>query len=94
MNDEELLAMVRARIGITSTSRDILIAKIIDSVKKELNMHYGIRIIGNESVMFMMIVDLAEWRFNNPQNMGGMPIHLKKRINDLMAFEATKPVVL
>lgn len=90
MDKAELLAMVRARIGITSTSRDLLLGKIIDSVQQELNDHYGILVLGNESVMFMMVVDIAEWRFNNPQNMSGMPLHLKKRINDLIVLEATR----
>ena len=92
MDKTELLAMVRARIGITSTTRDILINKIIDSVLQELNENYGIHSIGNENVMFMLVVDVSEWRFNNPQNMSGMPLHLKKRINDLMAYEATRSV--
>jgi len=83
MDRTELIEMVRARIGMTSTLRDVYIGRIVDAVIDELTNIKKIDLT-EEYTSFMLVVDITEWRYSNPQNTGDMPIHLKKRVNDMI----------
>lgn len=80
---ESVLALVRAKMGITSTIRDAYITAIINGIIKELQTVQGIAIDETNIAHLMFIVDYAEYRYSNKDN-PTMPRHLQFRLHNLM----------
>lgn len=80
---ELVLALVRAKMGITSTIRDAYITAIINGIIEELQTIQGIAIDETNDAHLMFIVDYAEYRYSNKDN-PSMPRHLQFRLHNLM----------
>lgn len=79
---ESALELVKARLGITSTARDVYLKAVIGGVVSELSSVQGI--VLNESIPahLMFVVDYAEFRYSNREN-PVMPRHLQFRMHNL-----------
>ncbi|WP_337970291.1 phage head-tail connector protein [Virgibacillus salexigens] len=78
------LALVKARLGITSTVRDEYLSKIIEGVAYELSEVNGLSLSSDNSFQLMFVVDLSTWRYQNRDESGSMPRHLKFRLHNLI----------
>jgi hypothetical protein len=79
-----ILELVKERIGIRSTVRDMYLTAIIEGVTKELQDEKGIAIDEANSYHLLFIVDYVTWRYQNRDSEGAMPRHLQFRLHNLM----------
>jgi len=79
----EILILVKARLGISTTTRDIYLTAIIEGIVQELSNSQGILIDFTDKSHAMFIADYAEYRYSNRDN-PVMPRHLQWRLHNLM----------
>jgi hypothetical protein len=82
--ESEVLHLVKARLGITSTVRDIYLLAIIEGVLTELAEEQGLELSETNSYHLMFVADFSTWRYQNRDSDGGMPRHLQYRLHNLM----------
>lgn len=80
---ESALELVKARLGITSTARDVYLKAVISGVVSELSGIRGITLNENIPAHLMFIVDYAEWRYSSREN-PVMPRYLQSAMHNLM----------
>jgi hypothetical protein len=88
MNTDTILALTKARLGISSTVRDSYITAIINSVIKELEDEKGIVLDPDNTNHLMFVVDYATWRYQSRDSDTGMPRHLQYRLHNLFIHKA------
>lgn len=87
---ENVLELVKARIGITSKARDEYLTVIIESVVSELEDVQGLSVDLDSPHVLMFVVDLATWRYQNRDSHDGMPRHLQFRLHNLVISSVKK----
>jgi len=90
--NEEALSLVKARLGISSTVRDVYLTSIIDSVTQEMTDIHGIALDNSSGIHLMFVVDYAEYRYSNRENKT-MPRHLQFRLHNLVIKSGGVPIV-
>ena len=80
---ESVLELVKARLGITSTARDVYLKAVISGVVSELSGIRGITLNENIPAHLMFVVDYAEWRYSSREN-PVMPRYLQSAMHNLM----------
>lgn len=80
---EGALDLVKARLGITSTARDVYLKAVISGVVSELSGIRGITLNENIPAHLMFVVDYAEWRYSSREN-PVMPRYLQSAMHNLM----------
>ena len=80
---EGALDLVKARLGITSTARDVYLKAVISGVVSELSGIRGITLNENIPAHLMFVVDYAEWRYSSREN-PIMPRYLQSAMHNLM----------
>ena len=80
---ESALELVKARLGITSTARDVYLKAVISGVVSELSGIRGITLNENIPAHLMFVVDYAEWRYSSREN-PVMPRYLQSAMHNLM----------
>lgn len=88
MNSAAVVALVKARIGITTTARDVYLTAIADGVIKELEDEKGLVLDGANPYHLMFVVDFCTWRYQNRDSDTGMPRHLQFRLHNLIIKRA------
>lgn len=84
MDEAQILALVKARLGITTAVRDTYLAAIISSVVRELEYEKGIALDSNDMNHIMFCVDYAAWRYQSRDESGAMPRYLQYRLHNLI----------
>lgn len=84
MDELQILALVKARLGIMTAARDEYLAAIISSVVRELEDEKGIKLDTGDMNHIMFVVDYATWRYQSRDESGAMPRHLQFRLHNLM----------
>lgn len=92
MDVNQILALVKARLGITSAVRDEYLAAIISGVIDELTKEKGIALNLNDAHHLMFIVDYSTWRYQSVMDSSvsytgqpmSMPRHLQYRLHNLI----------
>ena len=84
MDQAQTLALVKARLGITTAVRDSYLAAIISSVIDELTKEKGIQLKADDAHHLMFVVDYATWRYMSRDESGAMPRHLQYRLHNLI----------
>lgn len=84
MDEQQILALVKARLGITTAVRDTYLAAIISGVVRELQHEKGIALDPADMNHVMFCVDLATWRYQSVDSDGAMPRHLQYRLRNLI----------
>ncbi|MGE4213779.1 MAG: hypothetical protein AB7E42_03255 [Anaerotignaceae bacterium] len=79
----EVLALVKARLGISTAVRDVYLIAIIEGVMQELSGVQGLILNPTDKVSIMFVADYAEYRYSNRDN-PAMPRHLQFRLHNLM----------
>ena len=80
---EGALDLAKARLGITSTARDVYLKAVISGGVSELSGIRGITLNENIPAHLMFIVDYAEWRYSSREN-PAMPRYLQSAMHNLM----------
>ena len=76
---DEVLELLKLKLGISTSKRDIILKNTIESVKVELKEMQGIELdLDNESHTAFLI-DYAEFRYKDGED---IPRHLKWRLNN------------
>lgn len=90
LNVEDVLELVKARIGISSKVRDEYLTSIIQGIKTELEEQQGLSIDLDRPDILMFLVDFSTWRYQNRDSHDGMPRHLQFRLHNLMVSDVKK----
>lgn len=91
METSTVLAIVKARLGISVTVRDTYLTDIINGVIRELEKIQGLAISATDNSHLMFIADYSEYRYSNKDN-PIMPRHLQWRLHNLMI--SNKPIIV
>ncbi len=78
------LELTKARIGLSTTVRDLYLEKIIESIITELSESHGLSLKSDNSYHLMFVVDFADWRYSNRDSEKGMPRHLQFRLHNMI----------
>lgn len=84
MDTTNILELVKAKLGISSTVRDTYITAIINGVVKELEDEQGLVLDSTNPYHLIFIVDYATWRYQSKDSDGAMPRHLQFRMHNLI----------
>ncbi|MDQ0340266.1 hypothetical protein J2S00_003071 [Caldalkalibacillus uzonensis] len=84
MDENQIVELTKARLGITSTIRDSYLSWIVKGVISELEKEKGIVLQENNAHHVMFCVDYATWRYQNRDSEGAMPRHLQYRMRNLI----------
>jgi hypothetical protein len=88
----QALALIKAKLGISTTIRDIFLTAIINGILKELEDTHGIIIDEENASHLMFVVDYSEYRYSNKDN-PIMPRHLQFRLHNLLIHSGGDAVV-
>lgn len=88
----QVLALVKARLGISTAVRDVYLTAIVNGVIDELTKEKGVVLDTDNHAHIMFCVDYATWRY---QSVGDaktsftgqpmpMPRHLQYRLHNLI----------
>lgn len=84
MDETQIVALVKERLGIRTAVRDIYLAAIVRAVAQELQDEKGLRLEADNAYHLMFCVDYATWRYQSRDESGAMPRHLQYRLHNLM----------
>jgi hypothetical protein len=84
MDVSTILGLVKAKLGLSGTARDIYLKAIIDGVLKELEDEKGLVLDGTNPYHLIFVIDYVTWRYQNRDSEKGMPRHLQYRLHNLM----------
>lgn len=83
MNTSAILEIVKARLGISSTVRNVYLTQIIDSVVAELLGQQGLALAPENAAHQVFVADYVVWRYQSRDSSGAMPRHLQWRLHNL-----------
>ena len=84
IDKDQLLLLLKARLGISTNVRDVYLTAIIESIIEELTDEKGITLEEENVNHLMLIVDYASWRYKSRDESGAMPRYLQYRLHNLM----------
>ncbi|MGF9909405.1 hypothetical protein [Brevibacillus porteri] len=84
MDQDQILALVKERLGIRTAARDTYLAAIVRGVVKELEDEKGLALQTDNAYHLMFCVDYSTWRYQSRDSDGAMPRHLQFRLHNLM----------
>lgn len=84
MDIANIVSLVKARLGITSTVRDTYITAIANAVVKELEDEKGIVLEPDNANHLLFCADCVTWKYENKGSDKGMPRYLQYRLHNLM----------
>lgn len=81
------LPLLKANLNITQDVRDGYLQAVLDGVVDELSEVQGIDLDPENAYHVQFVVDFAAWRYRSRGETGGMPQHMRFRLNNLMLHE-------
>ncbi|MEV2353709.1 hypothetical protein ABND43_18635 [Paenibacillus larvae] len=84
MDINQIVALVKERLGIRTAVRDTYLTAIAEGVVKELEDEKGITLQPSDANHLMFCVDYAAWRYQSRDESGAMPRHLQFRLHNLI----------
>jgi len=84
MGPGTVLAIVKQRLGISTTVRDTYLLAIIDGVISELKNEKGLAIDLASPNHLVFVADFAGWRYQSRDSAAGMPRDLQYRLHNLI----------
>lgn len=79
---DSLKTLVKQREGILNTVQDEYIKAIVKGVINELEKQHGIDVDLDDMDIFMLVVDMASFRYSNRDSIEGFPKHLEYRLRN------------
>ena len=90
MNVTIILALVKSRLGISTTVRDTYLSAIIDGIVKELEDEKGLLLDSDNAYHLIFVCDYVSWRYESKDSILGMPRHLQFRLHNLLIHVGNK----
>ncbi|MNH78577.1 hypothetical protein D3C73_308840 [compost metagenome] len=84
MDVNNVVSLIKERLGIRTAVRDTYLTAIANSVVKELEDEKGLTLQADNSYHLLFVVDYATWRYESRDQAGAMPRHLQFRLHNLM----------
>ena len=82
MLNEEIMPLLKARLGISTDVRDKLLKALIDGIISECKNTYGIELDEwPEHIMF--VLDWATWKYQHPED-GTTPRSIQYRLKNMI----------
>ena len=94
MDTAAILGLVKARLGISSATRDTYLTAIIEGVVKELEDEKELVLDGANSYHLIFVVDYVTWRYQSRDSNSGMPRHLQFRLHNLIIHVGSTNLVV
>lgn len=88
MDAAAVVALVKARLGISTAVRDTYLTAIVQGVIRELEDEKGIALADGDANQLMFIADYSTWRYQSRDSSGALPRHLQFRLHNLMIHAA------
>ena len=83
MDTATILELTKARLGISTSARDVYLVSIVESILTELEDEKGITLESENMNHTMFVVDYATWRYQSRDSSGALPRHLQWRLHNL-----------
>jgi hypothetical protein len=84
MTTETMIALLKLRLGIASSTRDTYLLHLLDSTAKMLDDEKGINVDLANDLIANFIINYSAWVYESKGEMGGMPRHLQYALHNLM----------
>ena len=84
MEQTQILALLKANLGISGTFRDEYLNHLILSVQDEIKKQKKIRLDTNRYDHMDFLIDYSAFRYDNRDNNILMPKHLQYRLHNLL----------
>lgn len=84
MEQTQILALLKAKLGISGTFRDEYLKHLILSVQDEIKKQKKIKIDTNRYDHMDFLIDYSAFRYDNRDNNILMPKHLQYRLHNLL----------
>lgn len=91
MDTAAIIALVKARLGISTPVRDTYLTAIAEAVKKELEDEKGLVLDAANPYHLLFVSDYATWRYQSRDSPLGMPRDLQFRLHNLMIHVGGPP---
>lgn len=82
MDEEKILNLLKLKLGITTTIRDVYLLSLIQAMMSEVKDTLGIFLDANRMDHLHFLVDYAYFRYSNRES-SEMPRHLAWRLHNL-----------
>lgn len=83
---ESVLPLLKARKGISSTTRDALLTAIINGIIADCKTTHGIELNKDNGHHVLFVLDWATWKYNHPED-GTTPRSIQFRLHNLIIQE-------
>lgn len=84
MEQTQILALLKAKLGISGTFRDEYLTHLILSVQDEIKKQKKIKLDTNRYDHMDFLIDYSAFRYDNRDNNILMPKHLQYRLHNLL----------
>ncbi len=84
MEQTQILALLKAKLGISGTFRDEYLKHLILSVQDEIKKQKKIKLDTNRYDHMDFLIDYSAFRYDNRDNNILMPKHLQYRLHNLL----------
>lgn len=84
---EQVLPLLKARLGISTESRDSVLSAILDGIVSECKETHGIILKSDNASHVMFVLDWATWKYNHPED-GTTPRSIQFRLKNLIIKRA------
>ncbi len=85
--NETILPLLKARLGISTESRDPVLNVIIGGIVSECKNTHGIILEKDKQDHVLFVLDWATWKYKNPED-GVIPRSIRFRLNNLVIKKA------
>lgn len=84
------LEILKAKLGITMSTRDNLLLHLLLSIREELEKQKNIKLDDERFDHIDFLIDYAAYRYNSKDNQTEMPMHLRYRLHNLLIENVRK----
>ncbi len=85
--ENEVLTLLKARLGISAQSRDAVLNMIIGGIVAECKDTYGIVLDAGKPNHILFVLDWAAWKYSHPED-GVTPRSIQFRLKNLVIQKA------
>ena len=85
--ESEVLSLLKARLGISTDSRDALLSALINGITSDCENTHGIVLQDDRPEHIMLVLDWATWKYQHPED-GVTPRSIQFRLKNLIIQKA------
>ena len=88
--ESAVLPLLKARLGISTDSRDALLNALINGITSDCQNTHGIVLQDSRPEHIMFVLDWATWKYQHPED-GITPRSIQFRLKNLIIQKAGEP---